>query len=352
MPLFLLALAPKAEAKSRPLWSVPPLSSFNGSSWGNLQLGRTTFKQVQDNFETGKGAYERSTELTQPKDTPVRVDCLWNKVGDDEVLSAITVRFTGNGPDRSEVQRLFDPENEHSQELYQRGRYEPWRVVNYTKKGIAAFCMSNGDLDSVPLLVLTSPASTATLRQTLTETFAPVEERVDPNADRERVMEFGTVEVSLDDDLDLSESERWRTRDRIKDAEAGGTIRYYRNGDGTYRVNMTGSKKKDGGSVYVTVTISGAGPYGPLSASGSGSETWKWRNKDNTRDRDEQDRVVESYRSALREARREAENKFAQAMRNSGPPPLSVVREAQWTKLINSMRQANLPMGGAIGILR
>lgn len=352
LPLFLLALASTAQAKERPLWPVPALSSFNGSSWGNLQLGRTTFKQVQENYETGKGAYEHSTELTQPKNTPIRVDCLWNKVGAHEVLSAITVRFDGNGPNRSEVQHLFDPDNKQSEEIYMRGRYEDWKVVDFSPKGIAAFGLRSGDVETVPLLLLANPASLSALRQSLTETFMPVEERVDPYANRERVMEFGNIDITLDDDLDLSDAERWRTRDRIKDAEAGGTIRYYRRGDGTYKVSMNGSKKRDGGSVYVNVTISGEGPYGPLTASGSGSDTWKWRDKNKAKHDDEQGQVIDSYRAALRDARREAESAFAKAMRDAGPPSLDSIRDAQWTGLINAVREANVPADSGIGILR
>jgi hypothetical protein len=341
LPLFLISLPTVAQAKERPLWPVPALSTFNGSSWGNLQLGRTTFKQVQASYETGKGAYESSTELTQPKNTPVRVDCLWNKVGDDEILGAITVRFTGNAPSRGEVQRLFDSKEKDTRDYYLRGRYEDWRVAAYASKGIAAFGMRDGDLETVPVLLLANPNSLSSIAQSLTEDYMPVEERYDPNANRPRVMEFGTIDVTLDDDLDLAESERWRTRDRIKDAEAGGAIRYYRNGDGSYRVTMEGSKKRGDGSVNVTVSISGEGPYGPLSASGSGSETWKWRTKDDSRHMKEQDKVVEAYRSALREARRQAENSFAKAMYEAGPPSLGSIREGQWAGLINAVRRSS-----------
>lgn len=352
LPLLILAFTSNAHAKERPLWPVPALSAFNGSSWGNLQLGRTTFKQVQANYETGKGAYESSTELTQPKDAPIRIDCLWNKVGDEEILGAITVRFTANAPSRSEIQRLFDSEEKDTRDYYQRGRYEDWRVAQYTSKGIAAFGLRNGDFETIPVLLLANPNSLTSIGQYLTEEPMPVEERQDPNANRERVMEFGTIDVTLDDDLDLSEGEKWRTRDRIKDAEAGGTIRYYRGGDGSYRVTMYGSKKRDGGSVNVTVSIAGDGPYGPLSASGSGSDTWKWRNKEDSRHDKEQDKVVDSYRNALREARRAAENSFAQAMRNAGPPSLASIREGQWSSLINTVRRFNPQSGPSISILR
>lgn len=269
--LFCGFAAPSAQAKNRPMWPIPPLSGFDGARWGNLQIGRTTLGVLRQNYETGKGAYERSMELTQPKNTPLRVDLLWNKRDKEEVLAAITVRFAAEGARWSDVDKLF--QGAAAENGYVQGRFEDWRVVRWPSRGVAAFAMRGGETETVPLLVLAAPDALGALQNRLVPN-APVEEYVDEFANEPKRVEFGTIEIDLDDDLELSRREASRTRDAIKNAYAGGTLRYERGGEGSYRVNVSGSKKATGGSVSVSVSIEGEGPYGSVSASGSGSDSW------------------------------------------------------------------------------
>ncbi|HEX8463429.1 MAG TPA: hypothetical protein VF627_02330 [Abditibacterium sp.] len=357
--LFLWLLSGVSDAAPRPFWPIPPLSNFDGARWGDLQLGQTTFKQIQSRYETGKGAYTLSTELTQPKTAPIRVDLLWQKRGELEVLSAITVRFE-TAPRRDEVEPLFAPkaatplETEtsapHVSQLFWPGRSEDWSVLHFAPRGVAVFALRHNDLETAPLLLLTSPQRLRPLAARLSSEVQPVTEPFDPHAKEPKIMEFGTISISLDRDLELSERERDRTKELVKDAYAGGTIRYVRGARGTYLITMTGSKKRDSGSVSISVSIEGNGPYGALSASGSAYDSWKWTSRDDERDRDY--KVIDAYRDALRDAMREAETKFARAMNNSGPPSLDVVRQAQWTQIIEDVR-AFEPQNAAIGnILR
>ncbi len=331
--LFCGFAAPSAHAKGRPMWPIPPLSGFDGTRWGNLQIGRTTLGVLRQHYETGKGAYERSTELTQPKDTPLRVDLLWNKRDKDEVLAAITVRFAAEGARWSDVEKLF--QGAAPQNGYVQGRFEDWRVARWPARGVAAFVMRAGEAENVPLLVLAAPDALGALQNRLLPN-APAEEYVDEFANEPKRVEFGTIEIELDDDLELSRREESRTRDAIKRAYAGGTLSYDREGEGSYRVSVSGSKKATGGSVSVSVSIKGEGPYGTVSASGSGSDSWKW-NQGEERDQDD---VVDAYRDAVREARDAAERKFERAMRESGPPSPAQIREEQWTQLIETVRGA------------
>jgi hypothetical protein len=357
---FLSVAATMQCAQARPLWTIPPLSSFDGHRWGEMQLGVTTFRQIRDRYETGKGSYERSTELTQPKDTPVRVDLLWTKRGEDEVLRAITVRFSGAGPRVEEVSRLYESKDKATETYFMPGRYEDWSVLRFAPRGVAAMALKDGGIESVPLLLLTSPDALSALPRQLTTTFSPVERRFDPHENDPKIMEFDDIKVDVDlsDDLELPYGEKRDTINEIEDATAGGTIRNRSRGDGSYKLKVTGSERGNkGGTIYVTATIEGNGPYGPITATGSGSDSWTWTDKERKEDRYKdhsalQRKVRGSYRDAVREARTAAENSFAQQMERSGPPPLWVVREGQWSRIIDEARNWSGLTEGAESILR
>lgn len=342
--LLITALASQVQA--RPLWTVPPLSSFTGNQWGELQIGRTTFRQIRDRYETGKGSYERSTELSQSKGNPVRVDLLWAKQNEDEVLQAITVRFTGAPPQVEEIGRLYATPENPPQTFFLPGRFEDWTVVGFPTRGVAAMTLREGQVVTAPLLLLTSPNSLSSLERRLSSQFTTIEERVDPHADEPKIMEFDEIDVDidLDDDLHLPYGEKRRTIERIEDATAEGTMRNRSRGDGSYRVKVTGNDRgSKGGNIYVSVTISGNGPYGVIEATGSGSDSWSWSSQERKENRYKESRALESkvrdaYRDAVSEARSAAEATFAKKMRESGPPPLWAVREAQWAGIINDAR--------------
>jgi hypothetical protein len=325
-----------------------------------MQLGVTTFRQVRDRYETGKGSYERSTELTQPKNTPVRVDLLWSKRGEDEVLRAITVRFLGAGPRVEEVSRLYEGKDRGAETYFMPGRYEDWRVLRFAPRGVAAMTLKDGEIETIPLLLLTSPDALTTLPRQLTTAFSPVERRFDPHENDPKVMEFDEIKVDVDlsDDLELPPGEKRDTIDEIEDALASGTIRNRSRGDGSYKIKVTGSERGNkGGTIYASATIEGNGPYGHITATGSGSDSWTWTDKERKEDRYKdhnalQRKVRDSYRDAAREARSEAEKSFAQQMERSGPPPLWVVREGQWTGIIDEARNWSEVMAVPDSILR
>jgi hypothetical protein len=345
LPLFIVAaLAQQVHAK--PMWTIPALSTFKGNQWGDLQLGRTTFKQIRERYETGKGAYERSTELSQPKNNPVRVDLMWVKQGDDEVLRAITVRFLTAGPRIEEIGRLCTTEQDPPETFFLPGRFEDWTAVRFAPRGVAAFTVREGEIVTAPLLLLTTPGALDILPRRLSSQFTSVERRIDPHADEPKIMEFDEIEVDvdLDDKLQLPYGEKRRTVDQIEDASAGGTIRSRSRGDGSYKVKVTGNDRQNkGGFIYATVTISGNGPYGLITATGSGSDSWSWSSNERKENRYRDSRALESkvrdaYRDAMSDARDAAEKSFAQQMRDSGPPPLWYVREAQWADIVNDAR--------------
>lgn len=344
--LLLSLMLVGARCEARPLWPMPPLSSFDGARWGDLRLGQTTFRQIQAGYETGKGAFERSTELTRPKNTPLRIDLLWDKRGGDEVLEAIAIRFEGVGPNRMAVEKLFDPQSGAANH-YPNTRFEAWRVASFAARGVAFFTLSEAQNETAPLLLLTFPRALnfANLPTQPTE----VEERIDPHQNEPKIAEFGRIEVEFsdsDDDLALSSREKERVRDAIEYTTAAGTLRFRVGSAGKYQVNATGRDGgKRGGSVSATVSIEANGPYGTIRATGSDSDSWSWTKKEqeNGEHRNGYElnrRLRDSFRDAVSAARREAEASFARQMEQSGPPPLEQVREGQWREIIENLRKS------------
>jgi hypothetical protein len=357
-------------AKKRPLFVAPPLSAFDGKQWGNLKIGQTTFKEIQPLYETGTGDFERSTELTQAKSSPMRIDCLWYKdIDNREVLAAITVQFKGGLVGQEEIIKAFgppkvpeplvqiqlnmdEPEEEERpldpnalgmeelpegvDALYQAGRYEEWRVLRFPSKGVAAFQMRVGDTVSTPMLLFATKEGIGTLTQKLSAEYSPVEQRFDPNEGKPKIADFSNVYVDYDLRKGLFVPQSWRDslKDRIQSSTADGTLRYRRAGGGTYKLSVVGKGSAEaGGSFSVKATIGAMGPYGPIDATGEGSSYW-------SRSKQPRDAywMEKSFRDAAAEAMSKAEDAFARQINNSGPPPLSVIRKQQWDALINTVR--------------
>lgn len=344
LAVIALGASTSAHAKPRPLFPAPPLSTFDGIRWGGLVLGQTTFKQIRSTYETSDGAYDHSTGLTQDKNSGLRINCLWTKRGDDEVLSAIAFRYGGITPSSEQLERSFDPDATQGQELYQRGRFEDWRLVRFPKRGVAAFQLRQGQEYATPLIVFSAPNSTSRLATILQTGEAPVEERVDPHVNEPKVAEFGDVSVTFSgrDSGDIPEWARRDLRSDLRDTSARGTLEWDRGSTGTYKmsVSSTRAKNNESGNFSVSTTIEASGPYGKIVATGSGSQRWKLNDDDYPRS------PSQAFNRAVREARRDAESEFEKKMLASGPPTLESIRESQWSELVTILR---LPQNGATG---
>jgi hypothetical protein len=144
-------------------------------------------------------------------------------------------------------------------------------------------------------------------------------------------MYFGTTRVNdnLQGNIKIDEKDIARQEREMKDATADGTMRYREGASGSYIVDASGSKKSNEvGSLNVTVTISGNGPYGPISAEGLGFASMPGG--------------VELaldilYSKALKDATEMAQSNFAVAMKNAGLPPLPQVREESWRRAIGQL---------------
>ena len=338
-----------AWADSRPLFTPAPVATFDGRAWTGLVVGQSTWADVRPQWKTGRGTYERSTQLMLAKDAGLRVDCLWDGPKKGEVLSAIVLRYSGATPTGNQLARAFDADQKHTEILYPRGRYEDWRVVRFPLRGVTAFQIrvdGAGDY-TTPLLVFTSPDATARLSKPLDDHETPVAERVDPVADEPKVGEFGSAQIDFDDRIgdEVPDWARQNLRDDLRDARAGGALVWRRGATGFYKLSATSSRNKsrDRGSVSVSSVIEAAGPYGTIHTEGSDTETWKTGDYNGPAD------LPAALRRAIREARRDAERKFETAMKASGPPPVSSIRQGQWSDLVALLRAPTVaaPMGNA-----
>lgn len=341
-PIILTALLASASFADRPLFSPPPLSTFDGSRWGGLVLEQMTFKDIRPHYETGDGAYELSTELTLPKNSGVRIDCLWAKRNKDKVLTAITVRYLGLTPSSEQLEKAFDPDATEGEALYLRGRFEDWRIVRFPRRGVTAFQLRDGANYSTPLIMLSSPRNLSRLSPPLESEETPVEERVDPMADAPRVGEFGEITVDFDgsETDDIPAWVRSDLRNEVRDVSAGGTLRWQRGAGGYYRMKVSGTrnKKSAGGSFSVSTEIEALGPYGVIRTSSSDYESWKPEN-------DESNRTPSAaFNRAVRDSRRDAEAKYQKAMLASGLPTIEAVREDRWRELITLLRAPQTTM--------
>ncbi len=171
----------------------------------------------------------------------------------------------------------------------------------------------------------------------LSETAGEIEDYEDQFRDRERVLVFADTDVSFDlKDIRLKNKSR-EERDIERDLRRASSSRYlrYNSGastSGTYRVSVSArydkNKDKDG---TVTASLSGDGPFGPLSA--SKSATFRMYKGD-----DDAHLEDTRYDRAITEAMRDVENDMIRQVERQQPPPVQSVRRADWAKVIDKYR--------------
>ena len=312
-----------------------PLGTCNGTSWSSLVLGRTTVRDIKKQFKTSRSDLPMSQELSQPKEAPQKIFALFADKHDDSPLSALLLRYSGSGPNLAELSKALGTPLRN---YYQTGRLEDWKLVTFPGRGIVAFELNEGGHNTVPLLMVCPPAAAAAVCRELQSSVQPVTERRDPHANDPRVMLFGSAFVRADlKGLELSNGERQAVERTMIDTTAGGTMRYVVGAPGSYETNVSGDFNSDrGGSLSVTSTISGLGPYGLVTGSGSSSKSLPA-----AKDLAGMSSGINStyYTVALNEALEKASASFHDAIMASGPPALPVVRAAQWQRLTDDLRE-------------
>lgn len=330
---FLLISASSCQARN-PEIVVARLETCDGKNWSGLTLGITTARDIKKQYKTGRSDLPMSQELSQPRESHQNIFALFADKHDDSVLAAFLLRYSDDGPNLAHLSRAAGvPEHDY----YQSGRLENWKLAAFPRKGIVAFELTKFGQETVPMVILCPPSSVAAVCRRFRTSVQPVVERIDPHANEPRIMNFGTaiVEKHLSG-LYLNDGERQNVERTMIDTTAGGTMRYVVGSPGSYITEISGEFTPDkGGSLTVTSTISGFGPYGFLSGTGS-----SYKSLPSMKDQGSVYNGINStdYSIALYEALEKASQSFRDAMINSGPPPIQVIRDQQWQQLVEALR--------------
>ena len=325
-----LALLPSGAGAKKPYMNPPPVSTFDGKTWAGITMGRTTQRDIKDQVRTGNSDYHNALQMSQPKGAGLHVEVLC--LGKDMPVGEIVLRYDGDGaPEQTLVATL---PKDRLVRCYESGRMEDWWLDVWPERGVVAFVHAG----NIPWVALTSPDRARALAHQMSMERTPVVPRVDPHAGEPKVATFGdtTVTFSLTRIRMDEAAERRSLERRMQRATADGTLRYSPGASGYYSVSISGSYDgKRGGSIQISCSIHGTGPYGAVSGSGSQVQSLP---KDPYRDNARNTLDSVNFEFAVIKAMQQAENDFSLEMALKGPPPLSTYRLASWQRAIEALR--------------
>lgn len=325
--------------QSRPQFEGEPLDTIGDKGWSELEFGVSTLATVKKNFDVSSSDLPNSTQFKQGKRPPREVHMMWGKEGKKSPLVAIALNYApGQELELSQLQAQL---KQKGQSLYARQRFEEWRVQTFPDKGVIAWVKGKDKPRVSFLMMVPSGQLRAWQRnQPLRVAATPVAVRVDPNANKPRIIEFGStlVTFTFSGPYTMREQEKERQEDELKRRKLGGILQYRRGMAGSYDIDVGGSWKYDkGGTLNVTCTISGEGPYGPIRVSQSSSKTLnKALNGQGSIFGMSEGNL--NYNVALAEAQSGVERKAKMALDAQGPPSLSTLRQQAWDKMIAELR--------------
>lgn len=311
-------------------FTVPAYSSFDGRTWGGLEISRTTDAELKKLYKTSKGAMRpEGILLTQPDSANYRVDALLKGRGKDARLNGIRINYRGAEPS---LEALCQDLPGAPAMFFPKTRYEDWAVAAYPQRGVAFFLDRASDHPVVEWALVSNPDTLLSALQGLGVESSEVVEYVDPYRDLPRLLELGTVSVSFhfdgiqaeDRDQDRDDLERAMKRMKAHD------LVHYRSGKrGTFSLAIDASYTvKDGGRVRVTGDLEGFTNYGHVAVhSESARDLKKPRSGENP------PRYVR-YMSIAEDVISDIEDKIREAIEAQGPPPIQSFRYADWTDLV------------------
>lgn len=295
-----------------------------------MQIGKSTGQSIKEHYKIAKHGNQVpwSLMISTPKSSGCRVNAMFAG-GDDkkDPLSSILIRYE-SGPTLSSFKYEMGG---IGQTYYFQGRNSDWLVYAYPKKGVVAFVTNEDGSKIVAALLCVSPEIIAPGVAQLSPTLTPIVRIIDRHAGERRRMYFGSVSVKTSlDGLSMTPQEKSNLQDELRGATAGGTMLYQEYSTGSCDAQIDGKYRfDDGGSLSVSVSISGVSPYGPIEASGD-SETSYEKHMD----------VSDSanFTIAFEEAFAKAQENFQRAMITVGPPTPEQTRIEAWNTIFNNLR--------------
>jgi hypothetical protein len=304
---------------------------FDGHGWNGLTLEQSTTDDIKRAFKTSKGAYRpEAMVLPQPSGSQVNVQVLMDGRGGQSRLVGFRLAYSGIGPD---LQRLADSLGAQSETVYPLERFSDWRVQVFRQAGIAAFAVREGVRETVPLLLLTTTGRVDTLVQGFSDSPSPIGNLRKRFKPEDVEIKFGQTNVSFSrgrSDISDADSLASRIQSMAQDDPGSRNLRYsVGSRGGVYNVDIAFDKPGDdhGGTVGVSITVTGDGPFGKVSASGYGS-TQLASGSGNV----SQEIIVDTFRKA----RNQMGSTMTDQIRKGLPSSPKAYREQVWNALTDA----------------
>ncbi len=328
MAVFLIATVNPVEADSHlPQFTPGSFAECTGQGWSGLYFGQTTPKDVKSEFDINKhNDIPHSLRLAAPRSANVIVHALFAGKEETSPLAAIYVDYDQRLPYLDAIQTdVADPGTAY----YPHTRYEDWWVQVFPKQGIVAYVINPG-APQVEAIMVCPPTAVTNALEDYTTDKPPISKWGDTQQKDPRVMLFGTVDVtSKTTGMDIIEDTQSAIESDLKSDTAGGEIRYWNDGPGSYTVHLSGNYDLNkGGIIDADAKIVGPGPFGTITAEGTGSSDIPANTSDFAR----------YAKDAASTARAKAQSEFADSMKRAGPPKLDVFREQAWSDLSDRLR--------------
>lgn len=316
-----------------PALETRPLVEFKNGAWAGIVLGQDTDSSIKQRFKGGKGAV-RPEGLLIPTDSAlgIRVDALMDGRGGKAKVQAIRVEYDRNAPTLPELQEAL---GEEAVPGYQAGRWEDWILAFFPKSGIVGVVAGETRREAPRVWFLASPDRVARAMMRFDKEPTEVVEVPDPGEDWDRILEFGELDVKVDQSrsdkvpVELDAGGRQRIADAIEDE-------YFRRrrlpmaynrlsrGEVNFSVTIGRFNDRDHANVTISASLQTRSPYGPLSASDSLTVTIK----DNYRRR-----VLDAAMDLVDRLDRQVADKVSKL----GPPPIEQKRRDALNTLMDDL---------------
>lgn len=309
------------------LFKMEPLSTFSGGAWCGIELGTTTDGDVKRLYQTEKGAARpEALKLRSDVNDGIRVDLLLDGRGSKAKVTSI--RILVDKGERS--RRAYLGSLGNARKYYPQTRMEEWHVETFARQGILALVLGKGATERIPLIYLAKPERVDEVVATMSLKPSEIVRNKDPNADKPRVLEFGSTSVSFRlrgiamEDQKREERE-WNTA--LRRATASGAMRYVEGAKGSYELSIQCDyDRKRGGYLNATASISGSTVYGPLYVTSTKSQLLPKAGS-----------LLGSgdvlYTAACMEAIIDSQNQLKRQISALGPPPVEQMREQRWREI-------------------
>lgn len=276
--LCIAAITPNA-CHAQDMFPVGDIATFDGKSWGGLNLGQSSTAEIKKAFKTSKGAIRpEAMLLPQPASSTVRVDVLTNGRGETSLLSGFRIAYSDAGPDIKALAAALKLEPEI---WYPQERYDDWYAAAFPERGIVVFVEGSGRTERASLVLLCSPFHVRDVVSDCVKQPTPPLDIRDTFPDSKRVVEIGLVNVFVNASkgikIDRSDDVARELEQRIRRMRTPREIDVHTGAKGVWNVHLdlSYSSKDKRSTLDATSDMSGTTILGRVSAASRVSDTFR-----------------------------------------------------------------------------